>query len=79
MSSFITAIFDAGTSIVTGFLSVLISLFSGLISIFWTTGPEGTGGELTLLGTILIIGAVTPLVIWGLNWLVKFFRGMIKK
>lgn len=79
MEAFITAIFGAGGAAVTGFLSVLVSLFTGLIDIFWATGVDGTGGQLTILGAILIVGAMSPLVIWGLNWLVRFFRNMIRR
>lgn len=73
----ITSIFEAISAVVTGFLDVLSSLFDGVISLFWTTA-EG-GGSLTTLGVILLIGVATPLVFWGLNWVVKFFKGMLKR
>ena len=70
----ITAIFEAVGSVVTGFLDVLSNLFSGVVDLFYTTGE---GGGLTILGIVLIIGVATPLVFWGINWIVKLFKKML--
>lgn len=72
----ITSIFEAISSVVEGFLGVLTSLFSGIIDLFWTSGE---GGGLTILGILLIIGVATPLVFWGINWIVSLFKRMLKR
>lgn len=75
----ITTIFEVVGEVVTGFLGVLSNLFDGVVSLFWTTGAEGTGGEMTILGTLLLIGVATPLVFWGINYIVKFFKSLFRK
>lgn len=77
MEAIVETIFNVLTIIVEGFFGVLGTLFNSVISIFWTAGTEGTGGSLTFLGIVLIIGAGTPLVFWGLRWVVNLFKGMI--
>lgn len=70
----ITSIFEAIGSVVTGFLDVLSNLFNGVLELFYNTGESG---GLTTLGIILIVGVATPLVFWGINWIVSFFRRML--
>lgn len=73
----ITSIFEAISSVISGFLDVLSNLFGGLIDLFWTAGADGSGGSLTILGILLIIGVAAPLVFWGLNWIVSLFKRML--
>lgn len=65
----ISALFGEMTSIASAFVTFLTGLFESLVSIFWTEGVGETPGSLTFMGTFLLIGVVTGIVIWGLHFL----------
>lgn len=79
MADVLTAIWTTLTSIGTGFIEFLSSIFNGLIALFWTPGVGEAAGEFTFLGLLVLIGTVTPLVFYGLNMLIGWIRKMLKK
>lgn len=70
----IGAIFDGLVTIITAFVSLLVSLFTQVASIFYTPGAEGASGELTLVGLLMLISIGTGLVMWG----IYFIRSLIR-
>jgi hypothetical protein len=70
----ITAIFDAITTIVNAFVALLVNLFTQVVSVFYTPGANGATGELTLVGTLMLISLSTGLVMWG----IYFIRSLIR-
>ena len=70
----ISAIFDAISTIVTAFISLLVSLFTQVVSVFYTPGAGNDPGSLTLVGTLMLISLSTGLVMWGI-W---FIRSLIR-
>lgn len=65
-------IFTTLSDIVSQFTTLLVSLFDNVVKIFYTTNE--TGGELTIVGTLMLVGLGTSLVIWGY----KFIRSLIR-
>lgn len=70
----ISAIFDAISDIVEAFIGVLGSLFSGVAGLIYTPGEGGAAGQLTVLGTLMLIALGTGLVVWGFY----FIRSLIR-
>lgn len=70
----VTAIFQAISDIVTQFITVLGSLFTGVAGLIYTPGSGSTPGELTVLGTLMLIALSTGLVLWGFY----FIRSLIR-
>lgn len=68
----ITELFAALTSIVTGFISVLVAGFNGIITIFWTTGADG---GLTVMGVLLLIGLGMGLVFFVFKFIKSLIQG----
>lgn len=73
------SIFEALGTIVEGFLTVLSSLFSNVVDIFWIAPQADVAGGFTFLGYILLIGVGSPLVFWGINWVIGLFRRIVKR
>ena len=63
------------TEWITGLISMLVSSASGLIAIFWTSGPDGTNGEFTVLGVFLLLALGMTIVMFVFN----FIRGLIQR
>lgn len=57
----IEAIMSTLSSVVESFGGVLGKVFTGITSIFY----DGSGGQLTFLGIILLISVGASLVYWG--------------
>lgn len=70
----INAIFQAISDIVTAFVQVLVSLFNGVTSIFYTPGTGNDPGQLTVVGTLMLIALATGLVIWAIYWIRSLIR-----
>lgn len=70
----VQAIFNALTSIISSFVTMLTSLFQNVVNLIWTPNAQGTGGELTVLGVFLLIGLGTGLVLWAFY----FIRSLIR-
>ena len=70
----ITAIFDAITTIVNAFIALLVNLFTQVVSVFYTPGTGSEPGQLTLVGTLMLISLSTGLVMWG----IYFIRSLIR-
>lgn len=70
----VTAIFQAISDIVTQFITVLGSLFTGVAGLIYTPGSGSNPGELTVLGTLMLIALATGLVLWGFY----FIRSLIR-
>lgn len=67
-------IFETIGEVVTEYVSVVTSMFGGIIDVFYTTGAEGGAGSLTLLGTLLLIGIGIGIVKWGFNLVYRLVR-----
>ena len=63
------------TEAITAGGSWIVTLFNSVVSLFWTVGEGGTGGELTFVGTLAII-AVGVGLLFGLINLVRSFMRM---
>lgn len=70
----VQGIFEALSSIITSFVTMLTSLFQNVVNLIWTPGSGGTGGSLTVLGVFLLIGLGTGLVLWAFY----FIRSLIR-
>lgn len=70
----ISGIFDALTEIAQAFVSFLTGLFSNIVGLIWTPGTGSESGSLTVLGTFLLIGLATGLVMWAFY----FIRSLIR-
>lgn len=70
----ITDIWGALTTVAEGFITFLTGLFTSVFSIFYTAGVGAEPGEFTIMGYFLLIGVVSGLV-W---YLINFIRGLIK-
>lgn len=71
----VSAIFSTLGDIVQGFAQLLVSLFSSVVSIFYTapTGSETTG-SLTIVGTLALIALGSGLVIWAFHYIRNLIR-----
>lgn len=80
MVNIISELFDSLSAVVDGMLSVLQSLFGGVINLFYNpaTTADGTG-TFTFLGIVLLVGIGTPIVFWGLNWITGMFKKMLRR
>lgn len=59
------SIFDVIGQAITNFLNTLTSVFGGVTNLFYdATANEGAGG-MTVLGTLILIGAGVGIVYWG--------------
>lgn len=70
----ISAIFQEMTTIASAFVSFLISLFESVVGVFWTAGSGSDPGQLTIVGTLLLIGAVVGFAMWGLSYIRSLIR-----
>ena len=57
----ITDIFSTIGDVVVAMTDVIVSLFESLVAIFY----DSTAGDITLLGTLALIGAGVGLVYWA--------------
>lgn len=69
----ITAIFNEISTIVGSFITLLTSIFNNIVSLFYTPASGSDPATLTVLGTLLLIGLATGLVMWAFH----FVRGLI--
>lgn len=60
------------SEVVTGFISAIVSAFSGITDIFYT---EGVDGGFTVIGQLLLIGLGMGLVYFAF----RFIRNLIKR
>lgn len=67
-------IFETIGEVVTEYVSVVTSMFGGIIDVFYTAGTDGGAGSLTLLGTLLLIGIGIGIVKWGFNLVYRLVR-----
>lgn len=62
----IQKIFEAMGQILTQFVSFIVDVFEGVVSIFYV---EGADGGITTMGYILFLGVVVGLFWFVLSWL----------
>lgn len=69
-------IFQTIQTAITQFMATLTAAINGIVSLFWTApvGDSGTG-ELTFLGTIMLIGAGVGLVYWAFYFIRNLILG----
>lgn len=65
-----TAIIEAISSI----FGLIPDIFSEVSKVFWTPAAEGTGGSLTFVGTVTLIGVGLALIIWGFSLIRGFMH-----
>lgn len=70
----VAAFFDELGTIASAFVSFLVGLFQSVVSLFWTPGTGGEGGTLTVVGTFMLIGIATGLVIWAFYFIKNMVR-----
>jgi hypothetical protein len=70
----VAAFFQELTSIAESFVTFLVSLFQSVVSLFWTPATSGEGGSLTVIGTFMLIGIATGLVIWAFYFIKNMVR-----
>lgn len=70
----VSAIFEAISEIVQSFITVLGSLFTGVAGLIYTPGSGSDPGQLTVLGTLMLIALATGLVLWAFY----FIRSLIR-
>ena len=58
------------SSIASGLLSLLISLFSSVVAIFW----NGTDNTPTFLGVVLLFVVAVPITYWVINFVIGLIR-----
>jgi len=68
--SIIESIFGALTNIVSQFTTMLTSLFTNVVALVYNSST----GELTVVGTLLLVGLATGLVIWAFNFIRRLIR-----
>lgn len=70
----VQAIFNVLAEIVQAFTTLLVSMFSSVVSIFYTPGTGNAAGELTIVGTLTLIALGTGLVMWAIYWIRSLIR-----
>lgn len=70
----VAAFFEELGNIASSFVTFLTGLFQSVVGLFWTPGTGNDPGTLTVLGTFVLIGLATSLVIWAFY----FIKGMIR-
>lgn len=70
----VSGIFEALTEIAQAFVSFLTGLFENIVGLIWVAPVDTTPGHLTVLGTLLLIGLATGLVMWAFY----FIRSLIR-
>ena len=70
----VAAFFQELGNIANSFVTFLVGLFESVVSLFWTAGSGSDPGSLTVVGTFLLIGIATGIVIWAFY----FIKGMIR-
>lgn len=71
---FVSEIFETLGSIVSSFVTMLVSLFESVVDIFYTPGTGEAPGELTIVGVLMLIGLGTGLVIWAFSYIRRLIR-----
>lgn len=75
MSDLVTTIFAVITQAVTSFVSSLGAALNGMTSLFYTA-PSGSGsGQMTFLGTLLLIAAGIGIVYWAF----RLIRALVRR
>lgn len=69
----VESIFDIFGAVITNGVALIGDLLTSVLAFFWTTGE--TGGP-TTLGVILLISVATPLILWGVNWVIRFVKSI---
>lgn len=70
----VSAIFSEIAEIIQSFVTCLGSLFTGVAGLIYTPGTGSDPGQLTVLGTLMLIALSTGLVLWGFY----FIRSLIR-
>jgi hypothetical protein len=66
----ISAIFDTISDVVTSMTAVIVDIFESFVGIFY----DSAATELTLFGTLALIGAGVGLVYWALGLVQGLFN-----
>jgi hypothetical protein len=69
----IATIFETVTQAISGFVGSLTSAVSSIAALFYTPGTDGAAGQMTFLGTLVLIGVGVGIV----YWVFRLIRGLI--
>lgn len=61
---------EGATSLAQGF----VNIFQGITPIFWQTGADGAGGQLTIVSVFTIGGVLLTLGFWGIDKLLSLAK-----
>lgn len=70
----VTSIFETLGQIAGEFGGLVVDLFEAAISLFYTAGEGGQGGQLTVLGVLLLISVASGLFIWAFGYIRRLVR-----
>ena len=71
---FVTTMFEGLQEIVTAVGSLIGEVFQSVVNLVYTPGADGTGGSLTIVGVLLLIGVAVGLFFFVFRWV----RGLIR-
>lgn len=66
----IASLFTALTEALGGFADAFTSVVSDVVAIFW----DATGGTLTVIGTLMVIGLAISVVYGVIRWISRLVR-----
>lgn len=66
----VASIFQTIGEVITQYVTSISSMFNSLVTIFYNS----TDNQLTLLGTLLLIGVGVGIVVWGFNLIKNLIR-----
>lgn len=69
----ISTIFETITQAISAFAGSLTSAVTSVAALFYTPGAEGAAGQMTFLGTLVLIGVGVGVV----YWVFRLIRGLI--
>lgn len=70
----ISAIFNEISAIITSFVDLIVSLFTNVVTIFYTPASGSDPAQLTVVGSLMLIGLATGLVLWGFHYVRSLIR-----
>lgn len=70
----VTALLNTISSWITGFTTMFVNIFEGIVPIFYTAGEGSTPGQITLVGTLALAGLGISLVYFGYKVIRKLMR-----
>ena len=70
MEAMVTGLLAVISAIAVGVLDILVSLFTAVVGIFWST----TDNAPTFLGVLVLFAVAVPIVYWVVNFVIGLIR-----